>query len=341
VLERSNTEMKVLNGLADMLQSCATSDEAYSVVTQSCAELFADFAGSISIIHSSRDVVEERASWGEPMRGLRFTPNECWALRRGRPHFSGLAGPRCAHLSASPDQRCLCVPLVGQSEAIGVIHFALSATEVDPALAALLEGEPVRQLATTVAGQLSMAFANLRLRDSLREMSIRDPLTGLFNRRYMEETLNREVSLATRNQTQVGVVVIDVDHFKAFNDTHGHNAGDAILEAVGGALVAHSRPSDIACRFGGEEFIMIFPDCSLTDTQQRIEELRCVVSSLRVPYRRIELSGPTISCGIASFPQHGTTPDELIRLADVALYAAKEGGRNRVETTPGHPAGTP
>jgi diguanylate cyclase (GGDEF)-like protein len=197
-----------------------------------------------------------------------------------------------------------------------------------------LENGPTRRLAIILAGQLSMAFANLHLRDSLREMSIRDPLTGLFNRRYMEETLKRELSQAARDNTELGILVIDVDHFKAFNDSHGHDGGDAVLEAVGELLTRYSRSSDVACRFGGEEFIVILPNCSLRDASLRADGIRRRVSALRVPHHGSELPGPTISCGVAAFPGHGSTADGLIRMADKALYLAKTRGRDQVVVAP-------
>jgi len=326
-LERSNTEMRALNGLAIMLQICATAEEAYSGIAQSCAALFDGFSGSISIIRPTRDALDSRARWGDPAGPMSFAPSDCWALRRERPYVSGTAGPRCGHLTGST-ALCLCVPMIGSSETMGVIHVVSSATDGTEIVD--FDDSPIRHLAVTVAGQLSMAFANLRLRDSLREMSIRDPLTGLFNRRFMEETLDRDLGIALRSNTEVGIVVIDVDHFKAFNDTHGHEAGDAILEAVGEVLTTFSRASDVACRFGGEEFMMILPGCSIDDTRSRAEELRRRVAALRVPFRDIELIGPTISCGIAGYPAHGLTSDALIRRADDALYAAKRGGRDQV-----------
>jgi diguanylate cyclase (GGDEF)-like protein len=146
----------------------------------------------------------------------------------------------------------------------------------------------------------------------------------------MEETLDRELSHAARNKTDVGILVIDVDHFKSFNDTHGHDAGDAVLAAVGEVLTRYSRASDVACRLGGEEFILILPNCSLTDAESLANKLRRRVAALRVPYQEIELQGPTISCGLAAFPRHGDSAKELIHLADRALYAAKAAGRDQV-----------
>lgn len=329
-LERSNKEMKLLNNLADMLQSCAGSEEAYAVLTQSCAALFPDHPGSISVMHPSRDILEVESAWGDPTSARSFAPADCWALRRGRPYVSGSTGPRCTHLRGSTTSHCLCVPMLGQGDIMGIVHVAAPATDADQIASEDLESGPSRQLAVTIAGQISMALANLRLRDSLREMSIRDPLTGLFNRRYMEETLERELSRAARHISEVAILVIDVDHFKAFNDTYGHAAGDAVLEAVGVVLTRFSRNSDIACRYGGEEFVVILPSCSLEHARFRADELRRRVAALRVPFRNIALSGPTISCGVAAFPVHGHAAGDLIHAADAALYRAKHAGRDQV-----------
>lgn len=327
-LERSNTEMRLLNELADRLQNCATADEAYAAATQSCAALFTQFSGAISVMQPSGDVLDRKANWGDPIGAVAFTTADCWALRSGLPHLSGTHGDRCGHLTSSPGVRCLCVPMMGPSKPAGVVQVMSAVAQHE------LEAGPARRLAIIIAGQLSMAFKNLLLRDSLREMSIRDPLTGLFNRRYLEETFDRELGLATRNKTEVGVLVIDVDYFKAFNDTHGHDAGDAILEAVGDVLTRDSRISDVACRFGGEEFIVLLPNCSLKDAARRADDVRRRVSALRVEHEGLILAGPTISCGVAAFPDHGTTSDGLIHMADQALYMAKTRGRDQVVVAP-------
>jgi diguanylate cyclase (GGDEF)-like protein len=299
------------------------------VATQSCAELLSKFSGSISVMQTARDVLDRKVAWGQAFGEDSFAPADCWALRRGRPHVSGATSARCAHLSGSPGERFLCVPMMGSSGPIGAVHVVSTAGDCDN-----LEDGPASRLTIVVAGQLSMAFANLRLRDSLREMSIRDPLTGLFNRRYMEETLNRELDLAARNSTRVAVLVLDIDQFKTFNDTHGHDAGDAILQAVSEVLTRYSRASDVACRFGGEEFLVILPNCSLEDAQLRADEIRRRISALRIPYRGLSLSGPTISCGLAAFPEHGDNAEGLIHIADRALYAAKDAGRDQVAVAP-------
>lgn len=178
--------------------------------------------------------------------------------------------------------------------------------------------------------QLTLALANLQLREQLREQSIRDPLTGLFNRRYMEETLKRELQRANRYQYPIGVVMLDIDHFKQFNDTWGHDGGDAVLRAIGLFLQEHIRGSDVACRYGGEEFILILPDAPLEDTYHRAHELRAGIKDLQIQHNGQQLPTVTTSVGVASFPVHGVTIEEVIKVADTALYQAKTGGRDQV-----------
>jgi diguanylate cyclase (GGDEF)-like protein len=165
----------------------------------------------------------------------------------------------------------------------------------------------------------------------LKQQAIRDGLTGLHNRRYLDETLPRELQRAERQKQPVGIIMLDIDHFKRFNDTYGHDAGDTLLRAVGAVLQEHTRGDDIVCRYGGEEFMLVLPGASLAATQQRAEELRTEVQALMVEHGGQALAQVTVSLGVAGFPAHGTTADSLIRAADQALYQAKRGGRNRVE----------
>ncbi|MGH6961079.1 MAG: diguanylate cyclase [Dongiaceae bacterium] len=176
-----------------------------------------------------------------------------------------------------------------------------------------------------------MALGNHRLREELRMQSIRDPLTGLFNRRYLEESLELEVGRAARAQATIGVIMFDVDHFKRFDDSFGHDAGDAVLKVVGETLSAGVRRGDIACRFGGEEFTVIAPGASAEDAARRAETLREAVSAITVLHQGRPLGPITCSLGVASFPAQGTTPAEILQAADKALYRAKQAGRNRVE----------
>ena len=186
------------------------------------------------------------------------------------------------------------------------------------------------QFGRLFANLTALVLNNAQLREALREQSIRDPLTGLYNRRYMEEALEQHLSRVTRNLHPLGVVMIDIDHFKHFNDTHGHAAGDTLLRELGQLLKNHIRNEDIACRYGGEEFILIMPDASLEAAQQRAEHLRQQAKGLRVPDAGKSLDGITLSLGVAICPQHGRTEESVLRAADAALYQAKQEGRDRV-----------
>jgi diguanylate cyclase (GGDEF)-like protein len=216
-----------------------------------------------------------------------------------------------------------CAPLLARDEVLGILR--LSETPGMPAEAR----ERSEHLAISVADHLALALANLKLRERLHFQAVRDPLTGLFNRRYLDETLTRELQRATRHNHHIGVIMLDVDHFKQINDTYGHAAGDMMLATIGTFLQSHTRGEDIVCRYGGEEFTLILPEASLDDTRARAEEIRTGAQQLSVRYKEHTLDRITISLGVASFPAHGTSVSAMLRAADAALYRAKTQGRNR------------
>ncbi len=185
------------------------------------------------------------------------------------------------------------------------------------------------QLRQTNARLQTQLRENEILRDQLREQAIRDPLTNLFNRRYLQETLERELANAQRADHSVGVLMLDIDHFKRLNDTYGHKAGDLILQALGKLLHTLTRSSDVACRYGGEEFVIVMPGATVQFAAQRAEQLRANVETMRVPFADTTLRA-TLSLGVAAFPQQGNNGDQVLRAADTALYLAKTSGRNRV-----------
>ena len=224
----------------------------------------------------------------------------------------------------------VCVPLATQGEQHGLLHLrrAPVALEDDAALDA--ENDR-RQLIRSAAEQISLAVANLKLQDHLRQQSLKDALTGLYNRRHMEDALDHEISRAHRAGKSCSVVMLDVDHFKKFNDTYGHQAGDALLRGLGAFLRSHVRGEDVPCRYGGEEFILILPGATTEGAARRAEQIRAgVEADFRVPFDEGILPAVTISLGVASFPSRGGTAEALVKAADAALYASKHAGRNRV-----------
>ena len=327
-LERRNHEANLLNDMGDLLQSCFTAEEAQGAIAEYVEKLFPDESGALCMLNE-RNLVEAIASWGTTTGGEEiFGPEDCWALRRGQVHV--VTDPRhglhCGHLGESVVAPYLCVPMMARGAAIGVLHVMQSP---EPNVGRSVDS--FQPLARTVADHVGLAMANFNLRQTLRIQSIRDPLTGLFNRRYMEETINREIPRATRYQRPLGIILFDIDHFKDFNDTFGHSAGDTVLSTLGEFVRAHIRSEDIACRYGGEEIVLILPDAPLEVTVARAEMLRTGVSGLRLEHRGMPLGELAISIGVAVFPKHGVTGEVLLRAADEALYRAKEGGRNRVE----------
>jgi diguanylate cyclase (GGDEF)-like protein/PAS domain S-box-containing protein len=332
-LEQRTREIGLLNELGDLFQSCLGVEDAYAVIKQSAQRLFPEESGVLYLISASRNQVEAAATWGAspstPDAAV-FAPDDCWALRRGQPHVveGGGLGLRCQHLSAPGPAAYMCVPMVAQGETVGVLH--LQVTNGLPDAAHLHLSVVQQQLARTVADSIALALANLKLRETLRQRSIRDPLTGLFNRRYLEETLEREIRRAARGKRSVAIIMLDLDHFKRFNDNFGHDGGDALLRELGTFLWTHVRQEDIACRYGGEEFTLVLPDSSLEIARQRAEYLREEIKHLNVRHNGQPLGAISLSLGVAVFPDHGLTGDVVLKAADVALYLAKREGRDRV-----------
>lgn len=335
-LERHNRESALLNEMGDLLQSCQTVAEAHQVIARSTQRLFRHASGALCLIGPDT-LVESVAQWGDRSLGTpSFTAQECWALRRGHMHLVPEleAGLHCPHVGQALPGAYLCVPMMAQGEALGVLVIhrdpqVEGASQDEPLLA-----EATQQLAVTVAKHSALALANLRLREALRQQSIHDALTGLFNRRYMEETLRLELRRAARSHSSVGVILMDLDHFKGFNDAFGHEAGDVVLRAVAGCLQKHIREHDIACRYGGEEFVLILSDSTLQSTLERADELREEVRHLQVGYQGIPLGPVTVSMGVVASPNHGDTVEVILNGADCALYRAKAAGRDQYKVGP-------
>jgi diguanylate cyclase (GGDEF)-like protein len=332
-LETLNHGLLKLADLSDLLLSCDTSVEAYVVLGRAVREMYGLLSGAVYLFGASRNVVELVTSWGDLPVAKTFPPADCWALRRGRAHHVNISGaePACRHTGDGEQKSAMCVPMLAQGEALGVLHLVGG-----PELGDRVFSIVAQRLAIAAAESCALALASIRLREKLADQSLRDSLTGLYNRRYAEETFEREIARAKREAAPVSVLMLDLDHFKRFNDEFGHDAGDAALREAATVLAESVRTSDVVSRVGGEEFLVLLPGASLEATLRKSEAIREKLKGLELFHRGRRLPLLTFSAGAATFPANGQTPDALLRAADGALYDAKHAGRDRTL-----PAGVP
>lgn len=326
-MKKRDSEMHSLLRMNDLLQTCSNQEEAYRVIVLMADELFNGQDGGLAIRHEGNPEYEMIAHWGEAERmTASFTMDDCWAMRRGQPHevLDPQSSLMCRHFVDEPKTGYLCIPLAVQGESLGLLCLMGDGTESSE------QRVNRRNLALMLSESIKLSLFNLRLQEKLRDQATRDPLTGLFNRRYLDDSLERELHRAQRKQSPLSVVMLDLDHFKHFNDTFGHDAGDLLLRELGNVLSASLRQGDISCRYGGEEFVLVFPDSPLANTRKRVEEIRNLIKGLEIRHGERQLGRITVSAGVAAAPEHGYTAAELLRAADGALYAAKQGGRDRL-----------
>ncbi len=334
-LELRTQQITSLNEMGSLLASSGTVEEACFVVSNSMPKLFPEAAsGALYLFRSSRDLIETAVRWGrqDHLRPT-FPPETCWSLRRGLPHWSGTSasGISCSHLASSIATEAICVPMIAQGNTIGVLHLEFDKpAELQFPFETEVVREMLQRLVVSAASQIALSLASLQLRETLREQSIRDPLTRLFNRRFLEESFERELQLAGRKNQSIAVLFLDLDHFKRFNDTFGHQAGDMVLQSLADLFRNFFRSTDICCRYGGEEFAIILPESTSQDAAMRANALRVEVKSLRLHHKKQSLGEVTLSIGIAAFPEHGSTSSELLKIADRCLYESKARGRDVV-----------
>lgn len=322
LLQQRGHEMRQLRDMTEALQACLTRDEVYAVVRQYLQLLLPGRAGALYVLGAGGDHYLRVAQWGEPATGREFLPNDCWAVRRGKSYRVdvGAGEPiRCRHVQAPPPFSYLCVPLMVQGEITGMLHI-----ENDDDFAGAGSDPGPQALAETAAEHAGLRLVHIRLADHLHDQAMRDGLTGLFNRRYMEESLLREIRNAQRNQSPIAIIMLDIDHFKRFNDSFGHAAGDALLRGIGAMLQTEMRGGDLACRYGGEEFTVILPDTGLAQAFEVAEKLRQKTRRLRIQLNGAEVGEVTISLGVAAYPEHGASWEDVLHAADMALLQAKQ-----------------
>jgi diguanylate cyclase (GGDEF)-like protein len=324
---RHNRELKLIAELLRAVDAVASVPEAGPVIARALPKLLPGVSGTLFLLRDDDDhTLDRNAQWGTPSeQPVEMDIESCWALRHGsRYRTAGFSAPACAHYREPADEAAgrLCIPLVTHDDLVGMLH-----------LEGLVDGpaqETQERLAVTIAEQLALALGNARLRESLRRQSVLDPLTGLFNRRHFDAALKRELARARRKNVPVSLVLVDIDHFKRVNDDYGHAIGDAVLRTIAQQLRLGIREGDIACRYGGEEMVLLLPECTAADASKRAEAIRVALAGITP---NPEGEGPesvTASFGVAAYPVHAQDAEALFWAADKALYRAKQYGRNRV-----------
>jgi diguanylate cyclase (GGDEF)-like protein len=326
---RRQKEAEMLGRLDEWLQSCKTLTELFEIVRTFMAKLLPQTRGELLVYSNSRDVLESACNWAQPAALAQMAPDGCWALRRGRSYqFEPNAlSFLCDHVRGQGhkgDAPYICVPIIAHGDTVGLLHiqFDLDRVEhdiLDPQSFAMRCGE-----------HISMAIANVKLRDELHAQSVRDPLTGLYNRRFFMDAMRRFLGPTPADDMGVGLISFDADKFKLFNDNHGHDAGDVVLQAISEKVLEVIATDAVACRMGGEEFAVIAPNCTFKATVDLAEQIRAGIAATQVRYVHGALPRVTISAGVSFYPTHGTSPQVLLKQADEALYAAKAKGRNCV-----------
>lgn len=328
--QQRNGEITLLGDMAQWIQASRDMEIAYTGAARFLGEMFSGDSGVIAEVDDKSKSVKVKATFGKPQGLLEFPCTDCLTVRLGKMHEydGGNRQELCPHLGDYKGYY-MSVPLIAPGES----SWLLSLQSGEEGKTVTLPGNEWlaarRPLLISAAQELVMALANVKLRETLREQATRDPLTGLYNRRYMEEILTRELSSSVRSRQGVGFIMGDLDYFKKFNDTYGHEAGDLLLKAVANLMRSTIRLEDIACRYGGEEFLVILPSASLDDAYRRALQIHEAVEKISFAYHGITIDGATISMGVAAFPDQGRTATELIAAADTALYRAKREGRNR------------
>ncbi|SFO03711.1 diguanylate cyclase [Sphingomonas sp. OK281] len=319
----------LLSRMTQRMQGCDTVAELETVVSRFVPKVAPHLAGCLFLLDTTRNVYVAGCSWLDPAHStVEFSPFACWGVRRGaahRPSGDAFDVP-CDHIvgDALPDSVCL--PLVGQNGMLGLLYFERRDDTDRPTLDQVGLNDVYLQM---LAENIGLALDNLRLREALRSLAMADPLTMLPNRRQLDDVLARTLVDAERNGTPVSCAMIDIDHFKRFNDDHGHDAGDAVLRAVGATLKDAVRDANLVFRYGGEEFLLLLPGLTADVAADRAEDIRARIGAMRVQYEGRDLGPVTVSIGVAGAPLHADW-QSVVQTADAALFRAKQAGRNRV-----------
>ncbi|MEH2120896.1 diguanylate cyclase [Nostoc sp.] len=323
-LEAKKRQLIYLSDMADMLYSCESEDEVYQVVALTCSQLFPNMSGCINIIANSKNYLQMNRTWGTERSSKEvFSLSDCWALRRGKLNlFSPSLGNGeliCNHLIPPVSGAHLCVPFYGQNEVIGILHVH-ALEEISP---------ESQQLAEIIARILGFALNNLLIKQRLTYDNLRDGMTQLFKQSYMQTITEQRLAEANRSGQPLSVIFLDIDNFKSYNSRYGHVTANIVLQELAKLLLKSIRSFDIACRWGGEEFVIVMPNMTLETLRKRVEQLRVDVEQMQLKDGDQILKSITASFGIA-VSEPGITVKDFLNRANQAMLEAKLTGKNRV-----------
>lgn len=328
-MDRGQEFMRTLQQITELVQLCDSEAESRQIIARGGSRLFPRWSGALTFADSD-GMMETGAAWGEPFNREQSEEVDCWAVRRGRMHQSVVGSPDtlspiCPHFNgqAKAITHAICAPLLMSFDRPGALHLVAHEAMNEDELRIAAWG------AETFADALKLSLANLRLRTSLREQAVRDGMTDLYNRRYFDDTLRRELSRSQRTGEGLILAIADIDEFKRFNDTFGHEAGDKVIKTVAEQLRKFVRAYDVACRVGGEELAILMPRVQIEEACTRLEQLREEIGTCTINHGGVQLPPISVSIGVADID--AGLPEELQRRADMALYAAKHSGKNQVK----------
>ncbi|MEH1834855.1 MAG: diguanylate cyclase [Nostoc sp.] len=321
-LDAKKQELIYLSDMADMLYCCESEDEVYKVVALTCSKLFPNMSGCIYIIANSKNYVQMNSFWGDERTSKEiFSQSDCWALRRGKLNLSSSpnSGLICNHLIHPVSGAHLCVPLFGQGEVVGILHiYALEEISLED-----------QQITEIIARTLGIALNNLSIKQRLTYDNLRDGMTQLFNQNYLQTITEQRLAEAERLRQSLSVIFLDIDNFKSYNSRYGHLTANIVLQGLAKLLLKSIRSFDIACRWGGEEFVIVMPNMTLETLRKRVEQLRIDVEQMQLKDGDQILESITASFGIA-VSEPGITVKDFLNRANQAMLEAKRTGKNRV-----------
>jgi diguanylate cyclase (GGDEF)-like protein/PAS domain S-box-containing protein len=336
-LQERKNKMDLLEHISNALQPCNHLEEVFQVLAKYAEELFPNQSGALYLYDIDTDTLQRAVSWGGFAAGSTWMADTCHAWLSGKPHVSPGTNNRllCKHDQdhARDEVMYLCAPLVAQGERVGVLYLHRNVND-------FTEGEQYdsvefwKSMATMITERLGFVILNLKLRSDLFNQSVRDPLTGMYIRRYLEESIQREIPRAIRYKRSFGLIMIDIDNLETINETMGRAAGNTVLQVFGKFLLSQIRSSDVACRLSGGQFVMLLPEASLEDTANRAELFRMEAKNLRILFGGHHLKAVTVSIGVAAFPNHGEIQADLLAAAQKALAQAKEKGNDQMAVAP-------